>query len=70
MHRLSKDTRFTLEFDYQADFIPNACKVVIHDDALTIEEIAAMMYGVAAHGVIYEGRYIAGSAEDRDKHRK
>lgn len=70
MHRLSKDTRFTLEFDYKADFVPNACKVTMLDDDLTIEEVAALMYGVAQHGVLYEGRYIAGSAEDRDKHRK
>lgn len=70
MNRLSKDTRFTLEFDYQADFIPNACKVTLLDDAVTIEEVAQLMYGVAQHGVLLDGRYIAGSEADRDRHRK
>lgn len=70
MHRLSKDTRFALEFDYQGDFIPNACKVTLLDDAVTLEEVAALMYAVAQHAVTYEGRYLVGSAADADKHRK
>lgn len=70
MHRLSKDTRFSLEFDYLEDFIPNPCKVTLHTDDVTLKEVADLMYGVAQHGVLYEGEYLAGSAEDRDRHRK
>jgi hypothetical protein len=70
VHRLSQDTRFKLEFDYQEDFIPNPCKVTLFDDSVTLEEVAAKMYAVAQHGVLYEGRYLAGSEADRDKHRK
>lgn len=70
MHRLSKDARFTLEFDYQDDFIPNPCKVTLLDDEVTLKEIADLMYGVAQHGVLYEGQYLAGSEADRDRHRK
>lgn len=70
MNRLSKDPRFTLEFDYLEDFIPNPCKVTINDDSITLQEIAEAMYKVAGHAVLYEGRYLAGSEADRDKHRK
>ncbi|HYG57044.1 MAG TPA: hypothetical protein VD902_03150 [Symbiobacteriaceae bacterium] len=70
MNRLSKDTRFTLEFDYQGDFIPNACKVVLLDENVTLEEVAQAMYDVAQHAVLHEGRYIVGTAADRDRHRK
>ena len=70
MNRLSKDTRFTLEFDYQADFVPNPCKVTLLDESATLDEVAAQMYAVAQHGVLYEGRYLAGSEADRDRHRK
>lgn len=70
MNRLSKDTRFSLEFDYQADFIPNACKVTLHTDDVTLQEVADLMYGVAQHGVLYEGKYLVGSEADRDRHRK
>ena len=70
MNRLSKDPRFSLEFDYQGDFIPNACKVTFLTDDLTLQEVADLIYGVSQHGVLYEGAYIAGSAADRDRHRK
>jgi hypothetical protein len=70
VHRLSKDTRFSLAFDYLEDFIPNPCKVTLHTDDVTLKEVADLMYGVAQHGVLYEGEYLAGSAEDRDRHRK
>jgi len=68
--RLSPDRRFSLEFDYQADFVPNPCTVTILDESVTLEEIAQRMYDVAQHGVIHEGRYIAGSEADRDRHKK
>lgn len=70
MNRLSKDARFTLEFDYQGDFIPNACKVTLLTDDVTLQEVAGLMFDVAQHGVLYEGKYIAGSEADRDSHRK
>ncbi len=70
MHRLSKDSRFSLEFDYQGDFIPNPCRVTIHDESITLKEIAEKIYAVAQHPVLYEGQYIAGTAADRDRHRK
>lgn len=70
MNRLSKDTRFSLEFDYQGDFIPNACKVTLLTDDVTLQEVADLMYAVAQHGVLHEGTYIAGSEADRDRHRK
>ncbi|HYF93002.1 MAG TPA: hypothetical protein VD969_12260 [Symbiobacteriaceae bacterium] len=70
MNRLSKDTRFTLEFDYQGDFIPNACKVTLLTDDVTLKEVADLMYAVAQHGVTYEGAYLAGSEADRERHRK
>jgi hypothetical protein len=70
VNRLSKDSRFTLEFDYQEDFIPNPCKVTIIDDNATLQEVADLVYKVAGHAVLYEGNYLAGSAADRDKHRK
>lgn len=70
MSRLSKDARFSLEFDYQADYIPNPCKVTIHDDSVTLQEVADKMFAVAQHAVLHEGRYIAGSEADRDRHRK
>lgn len=70
MNRLSQDQRFTLAFDYQADFVPNPCTVTILDERITLEEVAQRMYTVAQHGVIYEGRYIAGSEADRDRHKK
>lgn len=70
MNRLSKDARFSLEFDYQEDFIPNPCKVTIHDDETTLEEVARLMYQVAQHAVLHDGVYIVGSAADADRHRK
>lgn len=70
MHRLSADKRFTLEFDYQEDYVPNPCRVVLLDDQVTLEEVAAKMYAVAEHAVLHEGKYIAGSEADREKHRK
>jgi hypothetical protein len=70
VNRLSKDPRFTLEFDYREDFIPNPCKVTLLDDSVTLEEVAEKMYAVAQHGVLLDGRYLAGSEADRDRHRK
>lgn len=70
MSRLSKDARFSLAFDYQGDFIPNACKVTLLDENVTLQEVADLMYGVAQHGVLFEGKYLAGSEADRDRHRK
>jgi hypothetical protein len=70
VHRLSKDTRFTLEFDYLDDFIPNPCKVTLLDDGVTLQEVAQLMYDVAQHAVAYEDKYIVGSEADRDRHHK
>lgn len=70
MNRLSKDARFTLEFDYLEDFIPNPCKVTLLDEHMTLDEVAQLIYKVAEHAVLFEGRYLAGSAADRDRHRK
>lgn len=70
MHRLSKDSRFTLTYEYLANFIPNPFTVTILDDSLTLQEVADAMYAVAHHAVLHEGQYIAGSAADRDRHRK
>jgi hypothetical protein len=70
VNRLSADPRFTLEFDYQGDFIPNPCKVTILDDSITIGEIAERIYGVSQHAVLLDGKYLVGSEADRDRHRK
>lgn len=70
MNRLSKDSRFQLAFDYQADFIPNPCKVTILDDSITLREVAEQMYAVAQHAVLYEGAYLVGTAADALRHRK
>ncbi len=70
MNRLSSDKRFELEFDYQGDYIPNPCRVRLLDDAVTLQEVAAKMFAVAQHAVLHEGRYIAGSEADRERHRK
>jgi len=70
VNRLSKDTRFTLTFAYQEAFIPNACTVTILDDGITLQEIADRIYAVAEHAVIHNGVYLAGSPEDRYKHKK
>lgn len=70
MHRLSSDPRFTLAFEYQADYIPNPCRVVLLDDTVTLQEVAEKMYAVAQHAVLHEGRYIVGSEADRERHRK
>ncbi|MGE5675572.1 MAG: hypothetical protein ACM3XM_17120 [Mycobacterium leprae] len=69
MNRLSRDPRFKLTYEYHDDFIPNPFHVSILDDSVTLDEIAAMIYAVAQHGVLYEGKYLAGSEADRDRHR-
>lgn len=59
-----------MEFDYQGEYIPNACKVTLLSHDVTLQEVAELMYAVAQHGVLHEGRYLVGSEADRDRHRK
>ena len=61
--------RLTLSYDYKGNFVPSPFQVTILDDSVTIEEIAQQIYDVAQHAVTYEGRYLAGSAADAERHR-
>lgn len=71
MHRLKDQSdRFSIAIDYQRDFLPNPARVVVKDPDCTLEEIAQAVYQVAEHAVIHEGNYLAGSPEDRYKHRR
>ncbi|MBI2954842.1 MAG: hypothetical protein HYY30_11050 [Chloroflexi bacterium] len=44
-------------------------EVTILDDSVTLQEIAEKIYVVAMHPVKYEGEYIAGVAEDAERHK-
>lgn len=49
--------------------MPCPVEVTILDDSVTLKEIAEKIYEVALHPVKYEGEYIAGTAEDAERHK-
>lgn len=67
--------------DYQGDFVPCPTEVVIRGEAITLAEVAELIYQVAQHPVRYwaayegadevapKGTYLAGCAADADVHR-
>ena len=70
MYRLSGDkNKYTLNFDYKGDFVPSPVEVTIYDPSVTLAEIAEKIYKVAYHPVTCNGQYIAGTAEDAERHK-
>ena len=70
MYRLSGDKdKYTLCFDYQGDFVPSPVEVTIYDPALSLREIADRIYRVASHPIKYRGEYLAGTAQDAERHK-
>lgn len=41
-----------------------------NNESASLQEVADIIYAVAQHAVTYQGRYLAGSEADRDRHRK
>ncbi|WP_268928653.1 hypothetical protein [Microaerobacter geothermalis] len=42
----------------------------MNDEKISLQEVADLIYQVAQHAVTYEGKYIAGSEEDKYRHKK
>ncbi len=70
MYRLSGEKdKYALSFDYKGDFVPCPVEVTIYDKTVRLEEIAERIYKVAYHPVKYRGEYLAGTAEDAERHK-